>query len=88
MARAAATAKPEPTWDLVLKRNPLYRGSRPHHVDEIDFTTAGDTVQAVETGAADYAEADPLSLAAVGGTRYRSQLHASTQAKQCSEQLI
>jgi peptide/nickel transport system substrate-binding protein len=64
-----------PAQKLVLKRNPLYRGSRPHHVDEIDFAPASDPVRAVETGVADYAEADPIALAAVAG-KYRSQLHA------------
>jgi peptide/nickel transport system substrate-binding protein len=64
---------------LVLKRNPLYRGSRPHHVDEISFAPASDPVRAVETGAADYAETDPIALAAVGG-KYRAQLHAAAGA--------
>ena len=64
-----------PGQKLILKRNPLYRGSRPHHVDEIAFAPASDPVRAVETGAADYAEADPIALAAVGG-KYRAQLHA------------
>jgi peptide/nickel transport system substrate-binding protein len=65
-----------PSQKLVLKRNPFYRGSRPHHVDEIDFAPAPDVVRAVESGAADYAElsssADVVDLA----PRYRSQLHA------------
>ncbi len=69
-----------PGQKLVLKGNPLYRGSRPRHVSEIDFGPAADAVRAVETGAADYAETDPVSLAAVEGTKYRSQLQAASGA--------
>jgi ABC-type transport system substrate-binding protein len=63
-----------PSQTLVLKRNPNYRGSRPHHLDEIDYTASADPVAAVEQGSADYAEADPGALAAVP-PRYRAQLH-------------
>jgi len=65
-----------PSQKLVLVPNPLYRGTRPRHVDEIVFAPTGDPVAAVEHGAADYAEADPEALAAVPA-RYRSQLHAA-----------
>ena len=68
-----------PSQKLVLKRNPLYRGSRPHHVDKIVFASAADAVQAVEAGAADYAETDPIALASVKG-KYRKQLHAVPSA--------
>jgi len=61
---------------LVLKRNPFYRGSRPHHVDEIDFVSTPDNVAAVESGAADYAElGNPADVANLA-PRYRSQLHS------------
>ncbi len=57
---------------LVLKNNPLYRGTRPHHVDEVDISAATDPVRAVERGEADFADADPSQ----SGAKYRSQLHA------------
>jgi ABC-type transport system substrate-binding protein len=60
---------------LVLKRNPFYRGSRPHHVDEIDFVSTPDNVSAVESGAADYAELSSTSDVAMLGPAYRPQLH-------------
>jgi len=61
---------------LVLKRNPFYRGSRPHHVDEIDFVSTPDNVRAVETGAADYAElGNPADVANLD-PKFRSQLHS------------
>ncbi len=68
-----------PTQKLILRRNPAYRGTRPHHVDELDFVPASDTVAAVERGSADYAEADPGALAAVPA-RYRRQVHAAAGA--------
>jgi peptide/nickel transport system substrate-binding protein len=58
---------------LVLKKNPLYRATRPHHVDEIDVSAATDPVGAVERDEADYADADPSQ----SGPKYRSQLHAT-----------
>jgi ABC-type transport system substrate-binding protein len=64
-----------PGRKLILKRNALYHGSRPRHVDEIDFRSVGDAVHAVENGSADYAEADPIALANVD-RKYRAQLHA------------
>jgi peptide/nickel transport system substrate-binding protein len=68
-----------PGQKLVLKRNPLYRGSRPHHVDEIEFAPTSDAVKAVETGAADYAEADPAALTDLD-SKYRTQLHSASGA--------
>jgi peptide/nickel transport system substrate-binding protein len=66
-----------PGQKLVLKRNPLYRGPRPHHVDEIDFMPAADTVNAVERGAADYAEVgSPTDLTSLA-PKYRAQLHSA-----------
>ena len=65
-----------PGQKLVLKRNPYYRGSRPHHVDEIDYVPAPDSVRAVETGAADYAElGSPADVANLQPT-FRGQLHS------------
>jgi ABC-type transport system substrate-binding protein len=61
---------------LVLKRNPFYRGSRPHHVDEIDFATAPDNVRAVEGGAADYAELGSPADVANLEPKFRAQLHS------------
>jgi peptide/nickel transport system substrate-binding protein len=57
---------------LILKKNPLYRGTRPHHVDEVDVSASTDPVRAVERGEADFADADPSQSA----PKYRSQLHA------------
>lgn len=68
-----------PGQKLVLKRNPFYRGPRRHHVGEIDFKPAGDSVSAVATGGADYAEADPTALTAVD-PKYRAQLHSAPGA--------
>ena len=63
---------------LVLKRNPFYRGSRPHHVDEFDYAFyANDNaaVHAVENGTADYVDNDiPSTFANIPAT-YRSRLH-------------
>jgi peptide/nickel transport system substrate-binding protein len=64
-----------PSVKLVLKRNPLYRGSRPHHVDEMDFAPTSDAVSAVESGAADYAELGSPDDVADLGPRFRSQVH-------------
>jgi peptide/nickel transport system substrate-binding protein len=64
-----------PSEKLVLKRNPFYRGSRPHHVDEIDFTPTNDAVAAVENGTADYAELGSPDEVAHLEPRFRSQLH-------------
>jgi ABC-type transport system substrate-binding protein len=61
---------------LVLKRNPFYRGSRPHHVDEIDFIPTSDSVGAVETGAADYAEVGNAADVGNLDPKYRPQLHS------------
>jgi ABC-type transport system substrate-binding protein len=65
-----------PGQKLVLKRNPFYHGSRPHHVDEIDYVPTSDSVQAVESGAADYAELTSPADVANLAPKYRSQLHA------------
>jgi peptide/nickel transport system substrate-binding protein len=65
-----------PSQKLVLKRNPFYRGPRPHHVEEIDFAPAADTLEAVERGAADYAELGSPSDVEGLAAKYRSQLHA------------
>ena len=65
-----------PSQKLVLKRNQFYRGSRPHHVDEIDFTSTNDAVAAVENGTADYAELGAPDEVAHLERRFRSQLHA------------
>jgi peptide/nickel transport system substrate-binding protein len=61
---------------LVLKRNPFYRGLRPHHVDEIDFASAPDNVRAVKSGAADYAELGSPADVANLDPRFRPQLHS------------
>jgi ABC-type transport system substrate-binding protein len=60
---------------LVLKRNPFYRGRRPHHVAEIDYVSVPDAVTAVETGAADFDEdTSPADLPT--DRKYRAQLHS------------
>lgn len=61
---------------LVLKRNPFYHGSRPHHLDEIDFVSAPDNARAVESGAADYAELNNSTDVANLAPKFRSQLHS------------
>jgi peptide/nickel transport system substrate-binding protein len=46
-----------PGVSVTLKRNPYYSGSRPHHVDEIDFQVFQDgywSTRQIETGQADY----------------------------------
>ena len=52
-----------PGQGAVLKRNPNYHGSRPHTLDEIDYTDnvgAAQSVPDIEAGKADYAAAgDP-----------------------------
>jgi peptide/nickel transport system substrate-binding protein len=65
-----------PGQKLVLERNPFYRGSRPHHVEEIDYISAPDNVKAVQSGDADYAELGSPSDVATLPTRFRSQLHS------------
>ncbi len=60
---------------LVLTRNPYYRGSRPHHLDEIDYRSTPDNVEAVEKGAADYAELGSPDDVAHLEPRYRALLH-------------
>src|SRR5439155_2743442 len=65
-----------PGEKLVLKRNPFHRGSRAHHVDEIDYLPAPDSVKAVETGAADYAELGSPADVANLDPKFRSQLHS------------
>jgi ABC-type transport system substrate-binding protein len=69
-----------PSKKLVLKRNPFYTGSRPHHVDEIDFVQAADPVKAVESGQADYAEIGSASDLAGLDPKYRAQLHSAPGA--------
>jgi peptide/nickel transport system substrate-binding protein len=64
-----------PSEKLVLKRNPFYRGSRPHHVDEIDYAPTNDAVGAVQNGTADYAELGSPDDVAHLEPRFRSQLH-------------
>jgi len=47
-----------PRQQLVLRRNPNYRGDRPHHLDQMVFTIGIDSARAVaeiEAGTADYA---------------------------------
>jgi peptide/nickel transport system substrate-binding protein len=64
-----------PGQSLVLKRNPFYRGARPHHVTEIDYVSVPDAVAAVETGAADFDEDNsPADLPTE--PKYRAQLHS------------
>jgi ABC-type transport system substrate-binding protein len=62
---------------LVLKRNPFYRGSRPHHVGEIDYASAPDNVRAVAGGAADYAELSSPADVTNLDSKFRSQLHSA-----------
>jgi peptide/nickel transport system substrate-binding protein len=71
-----AVAEFVPSEKLVLKRNPFYRGSRPHHVDEIDYAPTSDAVGAVENGTADYAELGSPDEVAHLEPRFRAQLHA------------
>jgi len=47
-----------PRQQLVLRRNPNYRGDRPHHFDQMVFTIGIDSARAlaeIEAGTADYA---------------------------------
>ena len=47
-----------PRQQLVLRRNPNYRGDRPHHLDQMVFTIGIDSARAlaeIEAGTADYA---------------------------------
>ena len=47
-----------PRQQLVLRRNPNYRGDRPHHLDQMVFTIGTDSARAlaeIEAGTADYA---------------------------------
>lgn len=47
-----------PRQQLVLRRNPNYRGDRPHHLDQMVFTLGIDSARALaetEAGTADYA---------------------------------
>ena len=67
-----------PGQGAVLKRNPNYRGSRPHALDEIDYSVgigAGQIVKEINDGTADFGVVDDLpreqhaSLAAHYGSR-------------------
>ena len=54
---ASATASLGGTGTLVLKQNPDYGGSRPHHLSEIDFTLGTDattSIYQIADGSADY----------------------------------
>jgi YVTN family beta-propeller protein len=47
-----------PRQQLVLRRNPNYRGDRPHHLDQMVFTIGTDSARAlaeIKAGTADYA---------------------------------
>ncbi|MHB8469066.1 MAG: ABC transporter substrate-binding protein, partial [Gaiellaceae bacterium] len=61
---------------LVLQRNPAYTGSRPRHVDEIDFAPAPDVVAAVENGTADYADDNTPSDFAGLDPKFGPQVHS------------
>jgi ABC-type transport system substrate-binding protein len=63
-----------PGESFVLKRNPYYRGSRPHHVDEFDASVAADPVAAIKASQADWADLGPLDLVGLE-PRYRPQVH-------------
>jgi peptide/nickel transport system substrate-binding protein len=65
-----------PSEKLVLKRNPFYRGSRPHRVDEFDFAPRSDAVAAVEGGTAEYAELGGPDEVADLAPKFRPQLHS------------
>ena len=67
-----------PGQGAVLKRNPNYRGSRPHALDEIDYSVgigAAQIVKEIDAGTADFGVVDDLprgqhaSLAARYGSR-------------------
>jgi ABC-type transport system substrate-binding protein len=60
---------------IVLRPNPSYRGSRPHHVDEIDGVASADPRGEVERGTADFADLGSATDYAAIGLKYRSQLH-------------
>jgi ABC-type transport system substrate-binding protein len=65
-----------PGRDIVLKPNPFYSGTRPHHVGEIDvsfFASDEAALSAVESGEADYADVSSSVFADLPG-QYRSQL--------------
>jgi peptide/nickel transport system substrate-binding protein len=54
----------QPHRQLVLRRNPHYRGPRPHRLDEIDLAlnvSVAQAVRDVETGQADYAAWQPIT---------------------------
>jgi ABC-type transport system substrate-binding protein len=66
-----------PGRDVVLKRNPFYRGPRPHHVDEIDvsFVDSDETaVSQVESGQADFADVSSVNAFAGLDPKFRRQL--------------
>jgi peptide/nickel transport system substrate-binding protein len=46
-----------PGLSVILKRNPYYKGPRPHHLDEMDFSVFADqtrSIREIEAGRADY----------------------------------
>jgi peptide/nickel transport system substrate-binding protein len=55
-----------PTQGAVLKRNPNYRGSRPHTLDEIDYSVGigkAQSVKEIEAGTADFAVVNGVAQA-------------------------
>ncbi len=63
-----------PGRQIVVERNPFYRGPRPHHVDRFDVTLVGDSasvVEGIENGTFDSASGtDMLQRSAGLGARY------------------
>jgi peptide/nickel transport system substrate-binding protein len=58
---------------LVLKRNPSYGGTRPHHIDRFEVSSAN-PVSAVENGTAEFADVTNSADLAHLDPKYRSQL--------------
>jgi peptide/nickel transport system substrate-binding protein len=75
-----------PRQQLVLRRNPNYRGDRPHHLDQMVFTIGIDSARGladIEAGTADYA-VDGLPRDA--GPRLESQYGPGSKAARAGHQ--
>jgi peptide/nickel transport system substrate-binding protein len=63
-----------PGRQIVVERNPFYRGPRPHHVDRFDVTLVGDdsdVIEAIENGTFDSATGTSMIQQSAGlGARY------------------
>lgn len=75
-----------PGQGAILKRNPNYRGARPHHVEEIDYTVGvglAPTVAAIEEGDVDFAaDGVPSQAAATLAKRYGPESAAAKAGHQ------